>query len=306
MKKLIAMLCMLTCILGLSACGQEASKEAVDFQNNKATAAENLAVDMVVPYMIRQYYGAEDSVQAQAAALHQECYDVYELESVTEDNLNAVLYLITTNYTDMSYGVDSIDVEGNAVLNGIVSFSSAYSSLGEIDTTTRWKADSKVSGDTIIVTVYLTGSQKDDNGNLRTAKAEVIFSNDIFLTLESCTLNVDQGMGELMSRAAMDTLMGMATVFCVLILISILIWLLGFIPKLQEKLSTKNKKETKQTIKEEAVNNTIAQIVEKEESAGVAATDDLELVAVIAAAIAASQGAVSTDGFVVRSIRKRR
>ena len=34
--------------------------------------------------------------------------------------------------------------------------------------------------------------------------------------------------------------------------------------------------------------------------------DDLELVAVIAAAIAASQGAVSTDGFVVRSIRKVR
>ena len=33
-------------------------------------------------------------------------------------------------------------------------------------------------------------------------------------------------------------------------------------------------------------------------------TDDLELVAVIAAAIAASEGAASTDGFVVRSIRK--
>ena len=33
-------------------------------------------------------------------------------------------------------------------------------------------------------------------------------------------------------------------------------------------------------------------------------TDDLELVAVIAAAIAASEGQTSTDGFVVRSIRK--
>ena len=32
--------------------------------------------------------------------------------------------------------------------------------------------------------------------------------------------------------------------------------------------------------------------------------DDLELVAVIAAAIAAYEGAGSTDGFVVRSIRK--
>ena len=35
-------------------------------------------------------------------------------------------------------------------------------------------------------------------------------------------------------------------------------------------------------------------------------TDDLELVAVISAAIAASEGAVTTDGFVVRSIRRAR
>ena len=52
-------------------------------------------------------------------------------------------------------------------------------------------------------------------------------------------------------------------------------------------------------IKTKAVDNTIAQIIEKEEL-----SDDLELVAVIAAAVAASQGASSTDGFVVRSIRK--
>ena len=43
------------------------------------------------------------------------------------------------------------------------------------------------------------------------------------------------------------------------------------------------------------------EIVEKEE---VDVTDDYELVAVIAAAIAASEGAASTDGFVVRSVRK--
>ena len=60
----------------------------------------------------------------------------------------------------------------------------------------------------------------------------------------------------------------------------------------------KNKKDAKS----ESIDNTIAQIVEKEESVDV--SDDLELVAVIAAAIAASEGAASTDGFVVRSIRK--
>ena len=58
-------------------------------------------------------------------------------------------------------------------------------------------------------------------------------------------------------------------------------------------------KKSKAEEKAEAVDNTIAQIIEKEEL-----SDDLELVAVIAAAIAASEGAASTDGFVVRSIKR--
>ena len=90
--------------------------------------------------------------------------------------------------------------------------------------------------------------------------------------------------------------MCMGTVFVVLILISLIISCFGFIPKLQAKLTGKPKKEE---IKTAAVDNTIAQIIEKEEL-----SDDLELVAVISAAIAASEGAASTDGFVVRSIRR--
>ena len=43
----------------------------------------------------------------------------------------------------------------------------------------------------------------------------------------------------------------------------------------------------------------VTQIAKKEEL-----SDDTELVAVIAAAIAAYEGSGSTDGFVVRSIRK--
>ena len=56
----------------------------------------------------------------------------------------------------------------------------------------------------------------------------------------------------------------------------------------------------KENVQEKAVDNAVAQIIENEEQ-----SDDLELVAVIAAAIAASEGAASTDGYVVRSIRRR-
>ena len=101
-----------------------------------------------------------------------------------------------------------------------------------------------------------------------------------------------------MVKAALNTIIGIGTVFIVLILISFIISLFGYIPKIQAWFENRKKKED---VKEESIDNTIAQIVEMEE---VDAADDLELVAVIAAAIAASEGAASTDGFVVRSVRK--
>jgi sodium pump decarboxylase gamma subunit len=101
-------------------------------------------------------------------------------------------------------------------------------------------------------------------------------------------------MGELMGKAALNTLIGMGTVFVVLILISCIISLFKFIPKIQESFTKKKAKETA------GVDNAVAHIVVQEETGA----DDLELAAVIAAAIAAYEGSASTDGFVVRSIRK--
>ncbi|MDE6063393.1 MAG: OadG family protein [Lachnospiraceae bacterium] len=293
MKKLLAMLCMLTCVFGLTACG-ETALDAVT--TDKATAASMISADFVVPYMLYAYYGGEGSEAAATAAFHQQHYNVHELEAVTEDNLNAALQMATGSY-GYSYGVDSIDVDGNAILNGIVSFSGSYSGLGDVTLIDRQNISYKVSGDEIIVTVPVTGSVTDKKGNPKTAEIEVIFTNDIFLTLESCTLNIDQSIGELMGKAAMDTVMGMGTVFAILILISLIIWALGGIPKLQEKFSGK-KKEAVQAAP--AADSTAVQTVVEESG------DDLELIAVIAAAIVASEGAAGTDGFVVRSIRKRR
>ena len=97
-----------------------------------------------------------------------------------------------------------------------------------------------------------------------------------------------------MEKAALNTLIGMGTVFAVLILISIIIACFGLIPKIQAAFAKK----------EEAPNVPVtpavvapAQTVEED--------DDTELVAVIAAAIAAYEGSTNTDGFVVRSIRRR-
>ncbi|MCR5503210.1 MAG: OadG family protein [Lachnospiraceae bacterium] len=113
--------------------------------------------------------------------------------------------------------------------------------------------------------------------------------------ITSITTNVRYSFAENMKKAGLNTLLGMGTVFCVLILISLIISAFNLIPKIQN-LGKKNKVSPT----EQAVEGAIAQIIEQEEAA-----DDTELVAVIAAAIAASEGRTSTDGFVVRSIRKR-
>lgn len=107
-----------------------------------------------------------------------------------------------------------------------------------------------------------------------------------------------ENLGEAMAKASLNTLIGMGTVFIVLILISLIIYGFVLIPKIQNTF-TKNKAQG-QAVKEET-----PVMVQAEEPEAVDETDDLELVAVIAAAIAASEGAVTTDGFVVRSIIRR-
>lgn len=130
-------------------------------------------------------------------------------------------------------------------------------------------------------------------GKTHDALMEIIYEKG---AVTSISTNAVYSFGENMKNAGLNTLLGMGTVFSVLVLICFIISAFALIPKLQAKFSRKNKAAETKTA---AMDNTIAQIAEKEEL-----SDDLELAAVIAAAIAASEGAASTDGFVVRSIRR--
>ena len=118
------------------------------------------------------------------------------------------------------------------------------------------------------------------------------------LTVFSCTAcgqARSESMGELMKRAGLNTVMGMGTVFLVLILISIIIYLLGFIGKAQ-----KNKGAAAAAVPEKPAEPLVMETPAEPEDM----TDDFELAAVIAAAIAASEG-VPADCLVVRSIRRK-
>lgn len=109
--------------------------------------------------------------------------------------------------------------------------------------------------------------------------------------------------GEILVKALTNTLLGMGTVFIVLIFIAFLISLL---PKLTKAIEAVGKKKTNGT----APVSVSAPASAKVPAAAAAAqeseeelVDDLELVAVITAAIAASEG-VPADGFIVRSIKR--
>lgn len=103
------------------------------------------------------------------------------------------------------------------------------------------------------------------------------------------------------TRALLNVATGMIVVFAVLILISFIISLFKYISVIQNKLEARK---ANKDLVAGSTDTVLSQIEEKEETEYVEdLSDDLELVAVITAAIAASMG-TSTDGFVVRSIRR--
>jgi len=110
--------------------------------------------------------------------------------------------------------------------------------------------------------------------------------------------------------ALMHTGVAMGTVFAVLILISFVIYLLRFVPKLFEK-KEKNVSAAKQQKKDKGSDESAVQkVAPARGTAPAKKTTDAEIVAVIAAAIAATMSEetgvpVSPDGLVIRSIKKR-
>lgn len=241
MKKFLLILGMVTCLVGMTACGSEES-----------TAAEG---------------ASSEELEAAYAGLGIEEF----IESLDE--------LVVNEAQDQ--------VAGNAVYDmGLTSWETAKAELGTFNGITGHT----IEGDEkeIIATVSIDGELHD---------ADVVLVIDAqTYQPTSITVNVIKSFGEMMENAALNTLLGMGTVFIVLIFISLLISCFKYISVAQDKLS--KKKKAAAPAPAPAPVAAVPAVEEAEE-------DDCELVAVIAAAIAASEGAASTDGFVVRSIKRR-
>lgn len=129
--------------------------------------------------------------------------------------------------------------------------------------------------------------------------ATILFAFDEKLNMESMDVSAKYSTAEILQKAGMNTILGMGTVFLVLMFLAFVISLFKYIPVIQSGFVRKRAALDKPPVRESELATAEPETEESE------LADDLELVAVITAAIAAAEE-TSPDGFVVRSVRRRK
>lgn len=278
MKKLVAILCALVCSLSLAACAADPAEQA------KAESKEY--IDGLIDDSVKQNFEIYLNVLALFSNTERavpEGEELYTYEAISQLSNEEVELILS--------GAD-----GHGFKTALESFYLSQKNTGKImfdenEAVIFSDYSAERSGDQILARATVKCEKGD-------ADVELIFKDALLSTLVGGSLNARSTFGDLMAKAGLNTLIGMGTVFAVLILISLIIACFGFIPKIQAAFAKKEEKpEAPKTPAAPAVVPAAPEPVEE--------ADDTELVAVIAAAIAAYEGSTNTEGFVVRSIRRR-
>ena len=231
--------------------------------------------------------GNAKTVSYDKDTLSQSCdavFDIIESGSITSDQI--------TDMSDWNQGYlmaqfesqTGVQMEADSLATALEGWKASLEECGDYESHKDYEFEATSTG----VTVTAPATFSD-----RSADLEFVFDEN--MTLESFTVNAHYGMSEILEKAGLNTLLGMGTVFVMLIFMSFIISLIKYVPALLNGTSKKKKEEAPKAAPAPAP----AAAVEEEE------VDDTELIAVIAAAIAAAEG-TSTDGFVVRSIKRRK
>ncbi len=206
----------------------------------------------------------------------------------TGENMVAQMVTIITN--------DQVDqYASNDVLTA--AFDSMESALEDVGsfTGTYKQATAEVTEDGITINLLAEGTDHD---------ATILITTDSTGALTAINTNVKYSMGELMAQAGLNTVLGMGTTFVILILISFIIGLFPLIGKAQKANEEKKAAAAKKAAPAPAAPAAAAAPAPAAPAPAADPMNDSQLVAVIAAAVAAAEGRTTTDGFVVRSIRK--
>ncbi len=227
-------------------------------------------------------------------------YSYDQLKSTCEGTVTSLLEMTDEQKEPYTVMKDMSDVERNNYIKSVAPTASEEDIAGIIQQANmmiRWDDAVAQAGEY----VELGDFTITKSGKTLECKQEITFTDrPVILSyvykyhnmeLEDIGVEAVQTLGEKMTNAALNTLMGMGIVFAVLILISLIIYGFKIFSYLEKKKTTPAPAAAPAPVAAPAAPVAAAQ-------------DDLELAAVIAAAIAASTG-TSTSDFVVRSIRRR-
>ena len=271
--KILVLGLVMSCLLGLTACGKEITYNTVEGSRYNP---DEFTQDFMANY---------------ANIFEDRLFEQWYLRDITPENFEKELYFDIA--TSQQGGTITYDDDFFEVCRS--GYDSWYKAIKDIGFTSKDTLADEVKvtdttyyindDDVLVLDATVTGTK-------HSALMEMYLNNSGLPTDVGITVN--KTTGEKLENAGLNTLLGMGMAFAVLIIISLIISLFPLISGTGRK-----KKESDKEIAQKAMDNTITQIADKEDL-----SSDAELVAVIAAAIAAYEGSASTDGFTVRSIRK--
>ena len=274
-RKILVLGVILSCLFGLSACSGEAAEDSLN------------------SYRYPELLFGPKTLDAYARYIEDDVFEGWYVDGITPENFDEKEYLgLAMRIDEKTYSVDEVDEDSfNAIKSGYISWYNAVEEVG-FNSVETIKDDIKVTevkpyindDDVLVLDTTIQGTK-------HSALLQLYINNDF--SISDAGVTVEKTLAEKLTNAGLNTLLGMGMAFAILILISLIICLFPVL------FGEKKKKVSDKEIATKAMDNTISQIAEQEDLSG-----DSELVAVIAAAIAAYEGSGSTDGFRVRSIRK--
>jgi len=232
--------------------------------------------------------GSKDEVEYDAQTLEQSCEQVLSIiqsGGISASDISGMSEWSQGYLMAQFEGQTGVQMEASSLITALEGWDASFEECGEYEGHGDYTFKNSSTGVTVITEAQF--SKRD---------AALEFTFDENLKLDAFTVGAHYNTGEILQKAGLNTLLGMGTVFVVLIFMSFIISLLKYIPALFDRSS---KKDSKATAPVPAAPTPAEPVLSEPE------VDDTELIAVIAAAIAAAEG-TSTDGFVVRSIKRRK
>lgn len=266
-KKLALLLGSLMLAISLTACGTD--PKDVDY-NGKTYDALETEMTTYVNAVSTLYSGISSMIEEQGMT-------DFDYSQLTSDE-------IVESYSQ--YGITK---EQLAAVETWAEVAEQYGDYEEslADSFTITKSGNTTTSD--ITLIFMNENEKE-----KKVTFEIVYES-WNMEISGITIEPVKSLGEKMSNAGLNTLISIVIVFLVLILISLIIYAFNIFPYIEKR--KKEKAQQKASVEDAGA---VATSVDD----SVVETDDYELVAVIAAAIAASEGC-STSDFVVRSINRR-